>query len=260
MISVHCFIGLMNFSNHFLNLFCTSPRECRSRWVKSLRSQPNIGFRSQLENQWKCRPQKAPNNAFIFASFLDPKNIPLGSQLGAILALSFASRRPKRPPRFPPRGLPDRSWSQLGFQSRHKTAQEVSQPPSLGTFWARICKVGARFWRFLAPIFLTLLKFADFIFSATLALCWSTFFTRLWCWMGCGGYAKSQAFILFDLIRFEFYSLRGAPILEPKTTTKFWSSRGLQKFVVVLGSRVIDFSWLDSLWISLTSMLKYFLH
>ena len=119
---------------------------------------------------------------------------------------------------------------------------------------------GARFWRFLGTIFFILFKFFDFIFSRALALCWSTFFTRIWCWMGWWGYAKSKAFILFDLIRFEFSSLRGTRILEPKTTTKFWSSRGLQKFVAVLGSRVIDFTWLDSLWISLTSMLKHFLH
>ena len=130
-----------------------------------------------------------------------------------------------------PRNNPNQiSWGWI----RHKTAQEASQPP-LGAFWVRFWAVGARFWRFLAPMFFTLLKFVDFSFSATLALCWSTFFTRIWCWMGCWGYAKSQAFILFDLIRFEFYSLRGARILEPKTTTKFWSSRGLQKFVDVFG-------------------------
>ena len=81
------------------------------------------------QNPSKCRPQEAPDNASIFASLLDPKHLPLGIQLGTILALSFASRRPKRPPRPPPRGLPDRTWSQLGFQSRHKTAQEASQSP-----------------------------------------------------------------------------------------------------------------------------------
>ena len=119
---------------------------------------------------------------------------------------------------------------------------------------------GLDFEGFLEAIFFILFKFLDFIFPTALALCWSTFLTRTWCWMGWWGYAKSKAFILFDLIRFEFSSLRGARILEPKTTTKFWSSRGLQKFVAVLGSRVIDFTWLDSLWISLTSMLKHFLH
>ena len=131
---------------------------------------------------------------------------------------------------------------------------------SLGAFWARFWGVGARFWRFFGTIFFILFKFLDFIFSTTLALCWSTFFTRIWCWMGWWGYAKSKAFILFALIRFEFSSLRGARILEPKTTTKFWSFRALQKFVAVLGSKVIDFTWLDSLWISFTSMLKHFLH
>ena len=132
--------------------------------------------------------------------------------------------------------------------------------PSLGAFWARFSRVGARFWRFLASILSTLFELLDFIFSTTLAQCWSTFFTRIWCWMGWWGCAKSEAFILFDLIRFEFSSLRGARILELKTTTKFWSSRGLQKFVVVLGSRVIDLTWLDSLGILFTSMLKHFLH
>ena len=82
---------------------------------------------------------------------------------------------------------------------------------------------GLDFAGFLGAIFFILFKFLDFIFSTTLALCWSTFFTRIWCWMGWWGYAKSKAFILFALIRFEFSSLRGARILEPKTTTKFWS-------------------------------------
>ena len=86
-------------------------------------------FPKSTQNRLKCRTHKAPNNASIFASFLDPKNLPVGTQLGTILALSFASRRPKKPPGPPPRGLPDRTWSQLGFQSRHKTAQEASQPP-----------------------------------------------------------------------------------------------------------------------------------
>ena len=141
-------------------------------------------------------------------------------------------------------------------------------------FFFRFLVILALSWRLLGSIlggrgsifkvfgshFLHIFIFLDCIFSTTLVLCWSTFFTRIWCRMGWWGYAKSKAFILFDLIRFEFYSLRGARILEPKTTTKFWSSRGLQKFVDVLGSRVIDFTWLDSLWISLTSILKHFLH
>ena len=40
-----------------------------------------------------------PSSWDTFASFLDPQNLHLGSQLGAILALSLVSRRPKRPPR-----------------------------------------------------------------------------------------------------------------------------------------------------------------
>ena len=132
--------------------------------------------------------------------------------------------------------------------------------PLLAPFGLDFWGTGLDFEGFLDAIFFILFKFLDFIFPKALALCWSTFFTRIWCWMGWWGYAKSKAFILFDLIRFEFSSLQGARILEPKTTTKFWSSRGLQKFVAVLGSRVIDFTWLDSLWISFISMLKYFLH
>ena len=132
--------------------------------------------------------------------------------------------------------------------------------PLLAPFGFDFWGSGLDFQGFLAPIFFTLFEFLDFIFSTTLALWCSTCFTRIWCWMGWWGYAKSKAFILFDLIRFEFSSLRGARILEPKTTTKFWSSRGLQKFVVVLGSRVIDLTWLHSLGISHTSMLKHFLH
>ena len=76
---------------------------------------------------------------------------------------------------------------------------------------------------FSVPLSSYFSKFLDFVFPTALALCWSTFFTRIWCWMRWRGYAKSKAFILFDLIRFEFSSLRGARILEPKTTTKFWS-------------------------------------
>ena len=56
-------------------------------------------FPKSNQNPRKCRPQEAPNNASIFDSVLDPKNLPLGTQLGTILALSLVFRRPKRPPR-----------------------------------------------------------------------------------------------------------------------------------------------------------------
>ena len=69
--------------------------------------------------------------------------------------------------------------------------------------------------------FLHTFDICELHFLNNLSLMLKHFFTRIWCWMGCWGYAKSQAFILFDLIRFEFYSLQGARILEPKTTTKF---------------------------------------
>ena len=118
--------------------------------------------------------------------------------------------------------------------------------PLLAPFGLDFGGTGLDFEGFLGAIFFILFKFLDFIFPTALALCWSTFFTRIWCWMGCWGYAKSKAFILFDLIRFEFYSLRGSRIQEPKTTTKFWC--------------LFDFTWLDSLWISPTSMPKHFLH
>ena len=55
------------------------------------------------EKSWKYRPQEAPNNATIFASFRDPKNLPLGTQLGAILALQTAQETPQTPPKRPTR-------------------------------------------------------------------------------------------------------------------------------------------------------------
>ena len=58
-------------------------------------------FPKSIQKRWKCRSQEVPDNASIFASFLNPQNLPLGIQLGTILALSFASRRPKRPSRTP---------------------------------------------------------------------------------------------------------------------------------------------------------------
>ena len=58
-------------------------------------------FPKSIQKRWKCRSQEAPDNASIFASFLKPQNLPLGVQLGTILALSFASRRPKMPSRTP---------------------------------------------------------------------------------------------------------------------------------------------------------------
>ena len=58
-------------------------------------------FPNSIQNPWKYRPQEAPDNASIFASFLDPQNFPLGTKLGTILALSFASRRSKKPPGRP---------------------------------------------------------------------------------------------------------------------------------------------------------------
>ena len=66
----------------------------------------SILLHKTIQNPWKCWPQEAPNNASILASFLDPKNHPLETQLGNILALSFASRRPKRPSRTPLTRLP----------------------------------------------------------------------------------------------------------------------------------------------------------
>ena len=120
-------------------------------------------FPKSNQNPSKCRPQEAPDNASIFDSVLDPKNLPLGTQLGAILALSFASRRPKRPPR-PPQ---EASQTELGASLVFKVAtRRPRRPPSpsLGAFWARIWGVWARFWRFLIPIFFTLLKFVDFMF------------------------------------------------------------------------------------------------
>ncbi len=217
-------------------------------------------FPKSTQNPWKCRPQEAPNNASIFASFLGPKKNPswdpTWTHLGPQFRIKTAQEASQTPPKRPPRPNLEPAW----FSKSPQDGPGGLPAPPLVPVGLEFARIGVDFEGFWAPIFFTLLKFVDFIFSITLALCWSTFFTRIWCWMGCWGYAKSQAFILFDLIRFEFYSLRRARILEPKTTTKFWSSRGLQKFVDVWGSRVIDFTWLNSLWISLTSILKHFLH
>ena len=53
---------------------------------------------------------------------------------------------------------------------------------------------GRPFWRFLVPIFITISKFLASTFSATLALCWSIFFTKIWFLMGWWGYAKRKGF------------------------------------------------------------------
>ena len=73
---------------------------------------------------------KAPKNSSwdLFASFLDPQNLHLGIQLGAILALSLVSRRPKRPPR----PSQEATWSHLGSQICLKPAQEASSTPPKG--------------------------------------------------------------------------------------------------------------------------------
>ena len=77
-----------------------------------------------------------------------------------------------------PRGLPDppqeASQTELGASLVFKVAtRRPRRPPSppLGAFWARFWGVGARFSRFLAPIFFTFFIFLDCIFSTTLALC-----------------------------------------------------------------------------------------
>ena len=100
---------------------------------------------------------------------VDPKRLPIMHPF----SLRFWTQKP---PSWDP------TWSHLGPQFRIKTAQEASQtppqeasqtelgaslvfkvatrrprrPPSppLGAFWARFWGVGARFSRFLAPIFL----------------------------------------------------------------------------------------------------------
>ena len=66
-----------------------------------------------------------------------------------------------------------------------------SSCPSLGAFWARFWRDGARFWRFFGCHLLHTFQVFGLQFSTALALCWSTFFTRIWCWKGCWGYAKS---------------------------------------------------------------------
>ena len=102
-------------------------------------------FPKSNQNPSKCRPQEAPDNASIFASFLDPKTSLLGSnlepswpsvshqdgprglldppqeasqtELGASLVFKVATRRPRRPPSPPlaPFGL-DFGVSGLEFQ------------------------------------------------------------------------------------------------------------------------------------------------
>ena len=81
-------------------------------------------------------PKKLPIMHPFSLRFRTPKTSLLGPNLEPSWPSVSHQDGPRGFPDVPPRGLPDRSWSQLGFQSRHKTAQEASQPP-LGAFWAR---------------------------------------------------------------------------------------------------------------------------
>ena len=79
-------------------------------------------FPNSIQNPWKYRPQEAPDNASIFGPFLDPQKLPLGNQLGTILAINFAQEASQTLPR----GFPDPTWCHLGSLIRFKTAQEAS--------------------------------------------------------------------------------------------------------------------------------------
>ena len=77
----------------------------------------------------------APDSASIFTSFLHAQNLPLGTQLGAIMALSFASRRPKKtpgPPMKPLRPLRMRLCASIDCQN----APGLLQGPFLVDFWS----------------------------------------------------------------------------------------------------------------------------
>ena len=60
-------------------------------------------------------------------------------------------------------------------------------------------RFGPPFWRFLVPIFFIIFKFFASTFSATLALCWSIFFTKIWFVMGWWSYAKRKGFLYCDI-------------------------------------------------------------
>ena len=86
-------------------------------------------FPKSIQKRWKCRPQEAPDNASIFASFLNPQNPPSWGSTWNHLGPQFRFKTAQETSQTPPRGLPDRTWSQLGSQSRLKTAQEAFQTP-----------------------------------------------------------------------------------------------------------------------------------
>ena len=130
-----------------------------------------------------------------FASFLDPQNLHLGTQLGAILALSLVSRRPKRPPR----PSQEASKIQLGailalkFASRRPKRlpaplQKASQSPQEIIFGGFLIDVRSIFDQ----------QTTSSCYIVTLLYCY--FVTLLLCYFSAGAVAGSQLCCAVDII------------------------------------------------------------
>ena len=118
----------------------------------------------------------------IFASFFLRFCFDLGGQLGAMLATFSLKRR---------RARTSRGWFILGLSFFRFSGRPG---PLLAPSGLDLGGFGPPFWRSLVPIFFTISKIFAPTFSATLALCWSIFFTKIWFVMGWWGYAKRKEF------------------------------------------------------------------
>ena len=68
--------------------------------------------------------------------------------------------------------------------------------PLLGALWARFGRVRASILEVFGAHFHQISKLLEPTFSATLALCWSIFFTKIWFGMGWWGYAKRKELLV----------------------------------------------------------------
>ena len=200
-----------------------------------------VGFGSQLGPIWSKRHDFSLGKIKFFEKSAFKVHIDFWSHFGLNLA-SFGKQKPtKFVHKSTPRGINKKNrflhrifidfWSILEanlepcwplFRSKRGEAERAEgglcwvyllfrffgRPgPLLAPSGLDLGGFGPPFWRFLVPIFFTISKFFPPTFSASLALCWSIFFTKIWFVMGWWGYAKCKDFLRF----YKSYSLYKAP-------------------------------------------------